>query len=199
MRIHPPFSCRCHGAHPRRCRGPRSERLRHLRGRQRVGRDLEMGHRPADPLGPGGQRRRRPVPDPVAGVRVADQHRRPGQSNPRPRAELDLQRDRQPGHLPPTARADVLRRHPGRRAKRSRPRSSGPGAAELRPGPGPRPITGVTTNADNDVIITLTQPDYQIPLLFGERVLQVASPKAAADPTSSTRTRSGRARSSSPS
>lgn len=33
-----------------------------------------------------------------------------------------------------------------------------------------------------DVVIDLTQVDYQIPQLLGERVLQVASPKAAADP-----------------
>jgi peptide/nickel transport system substrate-binding protein len=45
------------------------------------------------------------------------------------------------------------------------------------------PVKSVTTNGDTDVVVTLTQPDYQIPLLFGERVLQIASPKAAADPT----------------
>jgi len=33
-----------------------------------------------------------------------------------------------------------------------------------------------------DVIVHLTQVDYQIPQLLGERVLQVASPKAAANP-----------------
>ncbi|GAB6903266.1 ABC transporter substrate-binding protein [Kineosporia succinea] len=42
-------------------------------------------------------------------------------------------------------------------------------------------IDKVTTEGDLDVVVHLTQVDYQIPLLFGERVLQVASPKAAAD------------------
>ena len=45
------------------------------------------------------------------------------------------------------------------------------------------PIDTVTTSGDDDVVVHLKQPDYQIPLLFGERVLQIASPKAAADPT----------------
>jgi peptide/nickel transport system substrate-binding protein len=44
-------------------------------------------------------------------------------------------------------------------------------------------ITSVTTSGDLDVVVHLSQIDYQIPLLFGERVLQIASPKAAADPT----------------
>lgn len=44
-------------------------------------------------------------------------------------------------------------------------------------------IKDVTTSGDTDVVVNLTQTDYQIPLLLGERVLQVASPKAAADPT----------------
>ncbi|MFI5959418.1 ABC transporter substrate-binding protein [Cryptosporangium sp. NPDC051539] len=39
-------------------------------------------------------------------------------------------------------------------------------------------IKSVTTNGDLDAVVHLTQTDYQIPLLFGERVLQVASPKA---------------------
>jgi peptide/nickel transport system substrate-binding protein len=43
-------------------------------------------------------------------------------------------------------------------------------------------IKSVTTSGDLDVVVNLTQTDYQIPLLFGERVLQIASPKAAADP-----------------
>ncbi len=41
-----------------------------------------------------------------------------------------------------------------------------------------------------DAVVHLTQVDYQIPQLLGERVLQIASPKAAADPASWTRTRS---------
>lgn len=45
------------------------------------------------------------------------------------------------------------------------------------------PVKSVTTSGRYDVEVFLKQPDYQIPLLFGERVLQVASPKAAADPT----------------
>ncbi len=45
------------------------------------------------------------------------------------------------------------------------------------------PVEGVTTSGDTDVIVNLKAPDYQIPLLFGERVLQIASPKAAGDPT----------------
>ncbi|MCW2498191.1 ABC transporter substrate-binding protein [Jatrophihabitans sp.] len=44
-------------------------------------------------------------------------------------------------------------------------------------------IKNVTTSGDLDVLVHLTQTDYQIPLLFGERVLQIASPKAAANPT----------------
>jgi peptide/nickel transport system substrate-binding protein len=44
-------------------------------------------------------------------------------------------------------------------------------------------IKSVTTSGDLDVLVNLTQTDYQIPLLFGERLLQIASPKAAADPT----------------
>lgn len=44
-------------------------------------------------------------------------------------------------------------------------------------------IKAVTTPGELDVQVALTQTDYQIPLLFGERVLQIASPKAAADPT----------------
>jgi len=44
-------------------------------------------------------------------------------------------------------------------------------------------IRSVTTGGDLDVVVHLTQTDYQIPLLFGERVLQIASPRAAADPT----------------
>jgi peptide/nickel transport system substrate-binding protein len=43
-------------------------------------------------------------------------------------------------------------------------------------------IKSVTTSGDLDVVVRLTQTDYQIPLLLGERVLQIASPTAAADP-----------------
>jgi peptide/nickel transport system substrate-binding protein len=43
-------------------------------------------------------------------------------------------------------------------------------------------IKSVTISGAVDVVVHLTQTDYQIPLLFGERVLQIASPKAAADP-----------------
>ena len=43
-------------------------------------------------------------------------------------------------------------------------------------------IKQVTTDGDLDVVVHLSQVDYQIPLLFGERVLQIASPKAASDP-----------------
>ncbi|WP_261574165.1 ABC transporter substrate-binding protein [Frankia gtarii] len=43
-------------------------------------------------------------------------------------------------------------------------------------------IKSVTTGGDLDVVVHLTQVDHQIPLLLGERVLQIASPKAAADP-----------------
>lgn len=42
-------------------------------------------------------------------------------------------------------------------------------------------ITSVTAHG-LDVVVHLGQVDYQIPQLLGERVLQVASPKAAADP-----------------
>lgn len=44
-------------------------------------------------------------------------------------------------------------------------------------------IASVTTSGDLDVTVHTNHPDYQIPLLLGERVLQVASPKAAEDPT----------------
>ena len=43
------------------------------------------------------------------------------------------------------------------------------------------PVQKVTTSG-NDVSVYLNHPDFQIPLVFGERVLLVASPKAAADP-----------------
>ena len=43
-------------------------------------------------------------------------------------------------------------------------------------------IKSVTASGDLDAVVHLTQVDYQIPLLLGERVLQIASPKAAADP-----------------
>ncbi|MTD54382.1 ABC transporter substrate-binding protein [Amycolatopsis pithecellobii] len=42
-------------------------------------------------------------------------------------------------------------------------------------------IKAVTANG-LDVVVSLTQVDHQIPQLLGERVLQIASPKAAADP-----------------
>ncbi|MDR6322107.1 ABC transporter substrate-binding protein [Actinoplanes couchii] len=42
-------------------------------------------------------------------------------------------------------------------------------------------IKSVTAN-DLDVVVDLTQTDYQIPLLLGERVAQIPSPKAAQDP-----------------
>jgi peptide/nickel transport system substrate-binding protein len=44
------------------------------------------------------------------------------------------------------------------------------------------PVQSVTTSGDNNVEVYLNHPDYQIPLVFGERVLLVASPKAAEDP-----------------
>jgi peptide/nickel transport system substrate-binding protein len=43
-------------------------------------------------------------------------------------------------------------------------------------------IRSVTAQGDLDVVIALTQVDYQIPLLLGERVAQITSPKAALDP-----------------
>ena len=45
------------------------------------------------------------------------------------------------------------------------------------------PVKSVTTSGDYNVEVNLDHPDFQIPLVFGERVLLVASPKAAADPT----------------
>ena len=45
------------------------------------------------------------------------------------------------------------------------------------------PVKSVTTSGDYNVEVYLDHPDFQIPLVFGERVLLVASPKAAADPT----------------
>ena len=43
------------------------------------------------------------------------------------------------------------------------------------------PVDKVTTSG-YDVSVYLNHPDFQIPLVFGSRVLMVASPKAAADP-----------------
>ncbi|MBB5866937.1 peptide/nickel transport system substrate-binding protein [Allocatelliglobosispora scoriae] len=43
-------------------------------------------------------------------------------------------------------------------------------------------IKEITAKGDLDVVINLTQVDYQIPLLLGERVAQITSPKAAQDP-----------------
>jgi peptide/nickel transport system substrate-binding protein len=43
-------------------------------------------------------------------------------------------------------------------------------------------IKSVTAQSDVDVVLALTQVDYQIPLLLGERVAQITSPKAAEDP-----------------
>jgi len=43
-------------------------------------------------------------------------------------------------------------------------------------------IRSVTAQGDLDVVLALTQVDYQIPLLLGERVAQITSPKAALDP-----------------
>ena len=43
-------------------------------------------------------------------------------------------------------------------------------------------IKSVTAGSAVDVVISLTQVDYQIPLLLGERVAQITSPKAAEDP-----------------
>jgi len=45
------------------------------------------------------------------------------------------------------------------------------------------PISSVTTTGDYDVNVFLNQPDFQIPLVFGERVLDIPSPTAAANPT----------------
>jgi len=45
------------------------------------------------------------------------------------------------------------------------------------------PVQSVSTSGDYNVEVYLNHPDFQIPLVFGERVLLVASPKAAADPT----------------
>jgi len=53
-------------------------------------------------------------------------------------------------------------------------------------------IKSVTTSGDLDVVVHLTQVDYQIPLLLGERVLQIASPRAAPIPRSWTRVGRGR-------
>jgi len=44
-------------------------------------------------------------------------------------------------------------------------------------------IQSVSTSGDYNVEVYLNHPDFQIPLVFGQRVLLVASPKAAADPT----------------
>src|SRR6202161_4626639 len=45
------------------------------------------------------------------------------------------------------------------------------------------PVQSVTVSGTYDLEVYLNHPDFQIPLVFGERVLLVASPKAAADPT----------------
>jgi peptide/nickel transport system substrate-binding protein len=44
------------------------------------------------------------------------------------------------------------------------------------------PVQSVTTSGNYDVEVYLNHPDFQIPLVFGERVLLIPSPKAAADP-----------------
>lgn len=44
-------------------------------------------------------------------------------------------------------------------------------------------VKSVSTSGNYSVEVYLNYPDYQIPLVFGERVLLVASPKAAADAT----------------
>jgi peptide/nickel transport system substrate-binding protein len=44
------------------------------------------------------------------------------------------------------------------------------------------PVKSVSTSGDYNVEVYLNYPDYQIPLVFGERVLLIASPKAAEDP-----------------
>ena len=43
-------------------------------------------------------------------------------------------------------------------------------------------IASVHTAGDLDVVLELTQVDYQIPLLLGQRVAQIPSPRAARDP-----------------
>jgi peptide/nickel transport system substrate-binding protein len=45
------------------------------------------------------------------------------------------------------------------------------------------PVQSVTVSGTYDLEVYLNHPDFQIPLVFGGRVLLVASPKAAADPT----------------
>jgi peptide/nickel transport system substrate-binding protein len=45
------------------------------------------------------------------------------------------------------------------------------------------PVQSVTTSGNYDVEVYLNHPDFQIPLVFGERVLLIPSPKAAADPS----------------
>jgi peptide/nickel transport system substrate-binding protein len=45
------------------------------------------------------------------------------------------------------------------------------------------PVERVTTSGAYNVEVYLNHPDFQIPLVFGERVMLIASPKAAADPT----------------
>ena len=45
------------------------------------------------------------------------------------------------------------------------------------------PVEKVTTTGAYDLNVYLNHPDFQIPLVFGERVLLIPSPKAAADPT----------------
>ena len=44
------------------------------------------------------------------------------------------------------------------------------------------PVQSVTTSGNYNVEVYLNHPDFQIPLVFGERVLLIPSPKAAADP-----------------
>jgi peptide/nickel transport system substrate-binding protein len=45
------------------------------------------------------------------------------------------------------------------------------------------PVQSVSISGNYNVEVYLNHPDFQIPLVFGQRVLLVASPKAAADPT----------------
>ncbi|WP_034610378.1 ABC transporter substrate-binding protein [Cellulomonas sp. URHD0024] len=43
-------------------------------------------------------------------------------------------------------------------------------------------IASVDAASDTDVVVHLTQTDYQLPLLLGQRVAQITSPEAAKDP-----------------
>ena len=135
-----------------------------------------------DPLGPGGLRQRRPVPRAVARLRLADPDRReaatPCPTSPRA-GTTTAPATRSPSTCGPNLTFSDGTPVDAAAVKAAIERAKN--AEEL--GALRRPHldqVGRRTSGDLDVVVHLTQIDYQIPLLLGERVLQITSPKAAA-------------------